>query len=106
MAQFASKAASGVRKGLKVARVKSKEAVGVVGARRHLAHARQERKAAVEELGELVCRMLEEGRLEEETLRSRSAAIADIDERIRQSEEEIEAVHDQAAGELDRGEPD
>jgi hypothetical protein len=62
---FANRAASGLARGLKVARVKSKEAVSVVNTQRHMAQVQSERKAAVQELGETMVRMLDNGSLNE-----------------------------------------
>jgi hypothetical protein len=91
-----------VRSALKLARVKSKEAASAVGVRRRIAQAKEERRAALEDVGILVCEMLDEGRLDEPTLRSRRATIAEISERISELERELDAVHEKATDELAR----
>lgn len=93
MPDLFSRARDGIRKGVTVAGVKSKEAVDVQKTKSQIKKLVEEKSAALEELGSRVCEMSEEGSFDQEDIRARCAAIAELASRIRGLEEEEQQVH-------------
>jgi len=88
-----SRVGSGIRRGFTVARVKSKEAVDVQRVKSQIRKLERERNAALQELGRRVCEMSDKGSFDEEDIRARCAAIAELASRMGGLEEEVQQVH-------------
>lgn len=93
MPDLFSRANDGIREGVTVASVKSKEAVDVQKIKSQIKKLELEKATALEELGSRVCEMSEEGSFDEEDIKARCAAIAELTSRIRALEEEEQQVH-------------
>lgn len=96
MADFFDKFKQGVGKGVTTVSVKSKEMIEISKVKSHIANIQQQKKEALEELGSIAHTMLLKGALDEDRLRAKSAAIAALDEEIRQKEDERIEIHGRA----------
>ena len=88
-----SRAKDSIQKGVTVAGVKGKEAVDAQKIKGQIKKLVEEKTAALEELGSRVCQMSEEGSFDQEDIRARCAAIAELASRIKGLEEEEQRVH-------------
>jgi flagellar biosynthesis/type III secretory pathway chaperone len=88
-----SRAKESIQKGVSVASVKGKEAVEVQKIKGQIKKLVEEKSAALEELGSRVCEMSEAGSFDQEDIKARAAAIAELTSRIRALEEEEQQVH-------------
>jgi hypothetical protein len=93
MPDLFSRARDGIRKGVTVAGVKSKEAVDVQKIKSQIKKLELEKVAALEALGSRVCEMSDAGTFDQEDIRARCAAIAELASQIRGLEEEEQQVH-------------
>ena len=91
-----SKAKESIQKGVSVASVKGKEAVDVQKIKGQIKKLVEEKTAALEELGSRVCEMSEAGTFDQEDIRARAAAIAELTGRIQALEEEEQQIHQKA----------
>ena len=99
---FLSNLGKGVRKAATTGGVKSKEVVDVQVIRRRIATLEKDKSRLLQELGEAVCDMSERGQLDEEAMKSKCSAIADLRGQIKEHEEQIEDVHRKARETLER----
>ena len=88
-----SRAKESIQKGVTVAGVKGKEAVDAQKIKGQIKKLVEEKTAALEELGSRVCEMSEAGSFDEEDIKARCAAIAELTSRIRALEEEEQQIH-------------
>jgi tetrahydromethanopterin S-methyltransferase subunit A len=88
-----SRAKESIQKGVTVAGVKGKEAVDVQKIKGQIKKLVEEKSAALEELGSRVCEMSEAGSFDQEDIKARCAAIAELTSRIRALEEEEQQIH-------------
>ena len=105
MADFFDKFKQGVGKGVATVSVKSREMIEVSRINSQIANIQQRKKEALEELGSIAHTMLLKGALDEERLRDRSAAIAALDEQIKQKEAELTEIHGRAQEALGKPKP-
>jgi flagellar biosynthesis/type III secretory pathway chaperone len=91
-----SRAKESIQKGVSVAGVKGKEAVDVQKIKGQIKKLVEEKTAALEELGSRVCEMSEAGSFDQEDIKTRCAAIAELTSRIKALEEEEAQVHQKA----------
>jgi hypothetical protein len=88
-----SKAKESIQKGVSVASVKGKEAVDAQKIKGQIKKLTEEKSAALEELGNRVYEMSEAGTFDQEDIKTRCAAIAELTSRIKALEEEEQQVH-------------
>jgi flagellar biosynthesis/type III secretory pathway chaperone len=91
-----SKAKESIQKGVSVATVKGKEAVDVQKIKGQIKKLAEEKTAALAELGSRVCEMSEAGSFDEEDIKTRCAAIAELTSQIQALEEEEQQIHAKA----------
>jgi flagellar biosynthesis/type III secretory pathway chaperone len=91
-----SRAKESIQKGVTVAGVKGKEAVDVQKIKGQIKKLVDEKSATLEALGSRVCEMSEAGSFDQEDIRTRCAAIAELTSRIQALEEEEAQVHQKA----------
>ena len=96
MPDFFSKAKDSIRKGVNVASVKGREVADVQKIKGQIKKLTEEKSAALEALGSRVCEMSEAGSFDQEDIKTRSAAIAELTSRIKALEEEEQQVHSKA----------
>jgi hypothetical protein len=88
-----SRAKESIQKGVTVAGVKGKEAVDVQKIKGQIKKLVEEKTAALEELGSRVCEMSEAGSFDQDDIKARCAAIAELASRIKGLEEEEQQIH-------------
>jgi len=91
-----SKAKESIQKGVSVASVKGKEAVDAQKIKGQIKKLVEEKTAALAELGSQVCEMSKAGSFDQEDIKTRCAAIAELTGRIRALEEEEGQIHQKA----------
>jgi flagellar biosynthesis/type III secretory pathway chaperone len=91
-----SKAKESIQKGVSVASVKGKEAVDAQKIKGQIKKLAEEKSAALEELGSRVCEMSEAGTFDQEDIKARCTAIAELTSRIQALEAEESQVHQKA----------
>ena len=91
-----SKAKESIQKGVSVASVKGKEAVDAQKIKGQIKKLVEEKDAALQELGSRVCEMSEAGTFDQEDIKARAAAIAELTGRIQALEEEEQQIHQKA----------
>jgi len=96
MADFFDRMKQGVGKGVTTVSVKSKEMLEASKLKSQIADIQKQKKEALEELGNIVHTMILKSGLDEERLRAKSAAIAALDDQIKQKEQELEEIHAEA----------
>jgi len=105
MAEFFDKLKQGVGKGVTTVSVKSREMIEVSKIKSQVADIQQQKREALEELGSIAHTMLLKGALDEDRLRSRSAAISALDEQIQKKEDELTEIHGRAQEALGKPKP-
>jgi hypothetical protein len=105
VADFFDKLKQGLGKGVTTVGVKSKEMLDVSKLKSQIADLQKQKKEALEELGNIVHTMLLKGALDEERLRAKSAAIAALDDQIKQKEKELMETHAKAQEALGKPKP-
>lgn len=96
MADFFDKVKQGVGKGVTTVSVKSKEMLESSKLKSQIAEIQKQKREALEELGNIVYTMHLKDAFDEERLRTKSAAIASLDEQIKQKENELAETHAKA----------
>ena len=91
-----SKAKESIQKGVSVASVKGKEAVDAQKIKGQIKKLVEEKDAALQELGSRVCEMSEAGTFDQEDIKTRAAAIAELTGRIQALEQEEQQIHQKA----------
>jgi len=105
MADFFDRMKQGVGKGVTTVSVKSKEMLEVSKLTSQIADIQKRKKESLEELGNIVYTMHLKSAFDEERLRSKSAAIAALDEQIKQKESELTEIHAKAQEALGKPKP-
>jgi hypothetical protein len=96
MPGFLSKAKESIQKGVSVASVKGKEAVDVQKIKGQIKKLVEEKDAALQELGSRVCEMNEAGTFDQDDIKTRCTAIAELTSQIKALEEEEQQIHQKA----------
>jgi hypothetical protein len=105
VADFFDKVKQGLAKGATTVSVKSKEALETSKLKSQVADIQKQKREALEELGNVVYTMFLKGPFDEERLRAKSAAIAALDDQIKQKENELMEIHAKAQEALGRPKP-
>jgi hypothetical protein len=105
MADIFQKVRQGIGKGVATASVKSKEVLEATKIKSQISALEEQKKALLEELGNIVYTMSSKGNLDEERLRTKCSAIAALDDRIKQKQEELKQVHLRAEEALGKSMP-
>jgi len=105
VADFFDKMKQGVGKGVTTVSVKSKEMLETSKLKSQIADIQKQRKESLEELGNVVFTMFLKSAFDEERLRSKSAAIATLDDQIKQKEKELMEIHAKAQEALGKPKP-
>jgi NADH pyrophosphatase NudC (nudix superfamily) len=105
VADFFDKLKQGVGKGVTTVSVKSREALEASKLKSQITDLQKQKKEALEELGNIAHTMFLKGALDEERLRAKSAAIAALDDQIKQKESELMEIHAKAQEALGKPKP-
>lgn len=105
MADFFSKVKQGIGRGVATASVKSKEVLETTKIKSQIHGLEDQKKALLEELGNIVYTMSLKGSFDEERLKTKCAAVAALDGQIKQKEEELKEVHLKAQEALGKPKP-
>jgi NADH pyrophosphatase NudC (nudix superfamily) len=105
MADFFDKLKQGVGKGVTTVSVKSREMLDISRLKSQIVEVQQQKREALEELGNIVHTMLAKGVLDEERLRTKNTAITALDEQIKQKESELTEIHAKAQEALGKPRP-
>lgn len=92
MPDFFESVKRGIEKGVATVGAKSKEMLEVSQLRSQIRGLEEEKRAKVEELGNIAHVMLVRGKLDEARLREKSEAIATLEAKIKVNEEQIRAI--------------
>ena len=102
MADFFDKVKQGIGKGITTVSVKSKEAIENTKLKGQIGTLQEQKKSALEELGNIVYTMFLKGSFDEERFKGKCEAIAGIDRQIKEKEEELRQIHCKAEEALGR----
>jgi len=105
MADFFNKVKHGIGKGVAAASVKSKEVLDATKIKSQINGLQDQKKALLEELGNIVYTMFLKAGFDEERLRTKCSAIAAVDDQIKQKQEELKEVHLKAQEALGKPKP-
>ena len=105
MTDFFDKVKQGVGKGVTTVSVKSKEMLEASKLDSQIADVQKQKKEALEEMGNITHTMLLKGAVDEERLRTKSAAITALDVQIKQKESELTEIHAKAQEALGKPRP-
>ena len=100
MAEFLDKVKAGIGKGMSTVAVRSKELMDSTRVQNEITSLQDQRKAAVEELGNIAYVMFSKDGFDGERLRSKALGVAAIDQKINERTEELERIHTQASAAL------
>ena len=87
-------------KGITTVSVKSREIVETTRIRGQITTFQEQRENAIKELGNIVYKMFVKGGLEEERIKGKGEAVAEIDKQIKVKQEELTQIHLRAQEEL------
>ncbi|NPV26076.1 MAG: zinc ribbon domain-containing protein [Firmicutes bacterium] len=93
MADFFDKLKQGLGKGVTTVSAKSKEWVEATKVKTEIDQLKQQKKDAIEELGHIVYAMLKNDKFDLEKVNLKYARIAQIDQEIKNKEDELEEIH-------------
>ena|ERR1700681_495136 len=93
MADFFDKLKQGLNKGMTTASVRSKELLDANRAKSQISGFEQQKQNALGELGASVCAMLDGGGIDDEALKTARAAIARLEEQIKEKQQEVARIH-------------
>jgi hypothetical protein len=93
MGDLFQKVKQGIGKGIATAGVKSKELLETTKIKSQINGLEDQKKALLEELGNIVYTMFIKGGFDEERLKTKCSAVAALDDQIKQKEEELREVH-------------
>lgn len=97
MADFFNKVKQGIGKGVATASVKSKEALDATKIKSQIHEFEDQKKALLEELGNIVYVMSFGDGFDGERLKTKCSAVAALDDQIKKKGEELKEVHMKAA---------
>jgi len=100
MGNFFGRVKQGVAKGVTTASVKSKELVEATKLKSQISDIHEKKKAALEELGNIVYTMFLKDEFPQDRIKARCAAVKALDDEIKLKEEELKEVHAKAAAAL------
>jgi NADH pyrophosphatase NudC (nudix superfamily) len=105
MTDLMGKVRRGFAKGVTTVSVKSKEVIETSKVESQIADLEQRKKEALEELGNIAYAMYLSGAFIEERLRTKCAAISELDGQIRWRQSEIAEIHARAQEDLGKPKP-
>jgi hypothetical protein len=105
MGDFFQKVKQGIGKGVTTASVKSKEVLETTKIKSQINGLAEQKKALLEELGNIMYTMFLKGGFDEERLKTKSSAVAAVDDQIKHKEDELKEVHLKAQEALGRPKP-
>jgi hypothetical protein len=105
MGDLFHKVKQGIGKGVTTASVKSKEALETTKIKSQINGLREQKKALLEELGNIVYTMFLKGGFDEERVKGKCSGVAAVEDQITQKEEELREVHLKAQEALGKPKP-
>lgn len=93
MADFFDKVKQGVGKGLTTVSVKSKEMLETTKIKGQIGTLQEQKKDALEELGNIVYTMFLKGAFDEERIKGKCEVIVGLDSQTKDKEEELKQIH-------------
>jgi NADH pyrophosphatase NudC (nudix superfamily) len=100
VADFFEKVKQRIDKGVTTVSVRSKEALEATRVKSQMSELQKRRTEALEELGNIVYTQFAKNQPDDERVRKRCSAIAELDRQIREKEEELRAIHVKAEEQL------
>jgi len=100
VADFFDKVKQGIGRGVTTVSVRSKEVLETTQIKSQISALQERRSDALEELGNIVYTLFVKNQSDDERVRSRCKAIADLDRQIREKEEELQVIHARAEEQL------
>lgn len=105
MAELLDKLKKTIDQSITTVSVKSKEMLETTQLRSQIKALQQQKRERLEELGNIVYTMLGRGTLEQDRLQEKYRALAELDRRITEKEEQIKAIQQQAQEAMGHGGP-
>ena len=96
MGDFFEKVKQGMGKGVTTVSVRSKEVLETTQIKSQISELQKRRSAALEELGNIVYTLFLKNEPDDERVRNRCTAIAELDRQIREKEDELRVIHAKA----------
>lgn len=98
---FFAKVKSGLNKGLRVVNIRSREVFDTVKIKKQIGSAKKDKKKVLTEVGESVYKMfVHKDQFNEEAIREKCREVAKADQRLKDLEQELEVIHENAQREL------